>query len=83
MAAGVIDLVHTLAFNGMPFFPSYGSNLAVSLWITARYLQSILILMAILLNKRRITRSFVNNLHYSANYIHQLEFLRALSNLLY
>jgi len=53
-AVGIIDLIYTLAFKGMPFFPTFGTNLAVSLWIAARYLQSISILCAMVYGRRRI-----------------------------
>lgn len=43
---GSIDLVHTLAYKGMNVFPGYGPNLATQLWIAARYLQSIALLVA-------------------------------------
>ena len=36
-----LDLVHTLAYEGMPIFVGYGGNLPTQLWIAARYLQSI------------------------------------------
>jgi len=43
---GTIDLVHTLAYEGMGVFPEYGGNVATQLWIAARYLQSISFLAA-------------------------------------
>ena len=51
---GTIDLVHTLAYNGMGVFPGYGSNLATQLWIAARYLQSVSFLVAPLLIGRKL-----------------------------
>jgi PAS domain S-box-containing protein len=42
----VIDGVHTLAYKGMGVFPGYDSNLPTQLWIAARYLQSISLLVA-------------------------------------
>ncbi len=50
----VIDLVHTLAYKGMGIFPEYGSNLPTQLWIAARYLQSISLLIAPLLIDRKV-----------------------------
>ncbi len=41
-----IDLIHTLAYTGMGVFQGYDSNLPTQLWIAARYLQSISLLVA-------------------------------------
>jgi HD-GYP domain-containing protein (c-di-GMP phosphodiesterase class II) len=35
-----IDLVHTLAYNGMGVFPGFGANPPTQLWIAARYLEA-------------------------------------------
>jgi PAS domain S-box-containing protein len=51
---GALDLVHTLAYKGMGIFPEYGTNLATQLWIGARYLQSLSLLVAPLLIGRRL-----------------------------
>jgi PAS domain S-box-containing protein len=56
---GTIDLVHTLAYQGMGVFPGYGSNLATQLWIAARYLLSVSFLAAPLLIGRKLRPSFV------------------------
>lgn len=42
-----IDLIHTLAYPGMGVFPVHGSNLTVQLWISARYIESISLLIAV------------------------------------
>ena len=42
----VIDGIHTLAYKGMGVFPGYDANLPTQLWIAARYLQSISLLLA-------------------------------------
>ncbi|MGC9523143.1 MAG: MASE3 domain-containing protein [Anaerolineae bacterium] len=42
-----LDLLHTLAYAGMGIFPHPGSNLATQLWISARYMQAITLLVAI------------------------------------
>ncbi len=44
-----IDLLHTLAYSGMGIFPGYGTNLPTQLWISARYLESISLLLAVFL----------------------------------
>lgn len=56
---GIIDLVHTLAYEGMGVFPGYGTNLATQLWIAARYIQSIAFLAAPLLLGRKLKLPFV------------------------
>lgn len=43
---GVIDLFHTLAYSGMNIFEGYDANLPTQLWIAARYLQSLALLLA-------------------------------------
>jgi diguanylate cyclase (GGDEF)-like protein len=41
-----LDLIHTLAYKGMGVFPGYDANLPTQLWIAARYVQSISLLIA-------------------------------------
>ncbi len=43
---GGLDLLHTLAYKGMGVFSGYDANLPTQLWIAARYLQSISLLLA-------------------------------------
>lgn len=43
---GGIDMVHMLAYKGMGVFPDAGANLPTQLWIAARYLQVVSILVA-------------------------------------
>ncbi|KAF0091788.1 MAG: putative signaling protein [Fusobacteria bacterium] len=51
---GVIDFLHMLAFKGMPIFVGFDSNLAVQLWILARYVQMVsFVIAAILINLAR------------------------------
>jgi hypothetical protein len=38
---GGVDLLHTLAYQGMGVFRAPGSNLATQLWIVARYLEAL------------------------------------------
>jgi signal transduction histidine kinase len=47
-----VDLIHTLAYKGMGVFPGYGANLPTQLWIAARYLESVSLLLAPLFLKR-------------------------------
>lgn len=44
-----IDLMHTFAFKGMGIFPKFDANLPTQLWIAARYMESISLLVAPLL----------------------------------
>ena len=44
--AGVVDLVHMLGYKGMGVFPGYDANLPTQLWIGARYLQAVSLLIA-------------------------------------
>jgi PAS domain S-box-containing protein len=41
-----IDLIHTLAYKGMDLFAGYGTNLPTQLWIAARYLESLSLIVA-------------------------------------
>jgi len=51
---GHVDLAHTLAYPGMGVFPGYGTNTAAQLWIVARYIESLSLLMAPLLIGRKL-----------------------------
>jgi len=44
---GFFDLLHTLAYKGMNIFVNTGSDLPTQLWIMTRYLESVLILVAL------------------------------------
>lgn len=48
-----VDLLHTLAYQGMGVFRDPGANLATQLWLAARYLQSGTLLVGLLFVKRR------------------------------
>jgi len=43
---GAIDLAHTLAYPGMNIFPGYETNEAAQLWIVARYVEGLSLLVA-------------------------------------
>jgi PAS domain S-box-containing protein len=51
---GGIDFIHALAYEGMGVFPGENANLATQLWIGARYLQSISLLIAPVFIRRKI-----------------------------
>jgi PAS domain S-box-containing protein len=50
---GAIDLVHTLAYDGMGVFPWAGPNLPTQLWVAARYLQGVSLVIAPLIGQRK------------------------------
>jgi PAS domain S-box-containing protein len=54
-----LDLLHTLAYKGMNIFQGYETNLPTQLWIIARYLESISLLIAPLFIYRKLTIHFV------------------------
>ena len=54
-----VDLTHMLAYDGMTIFKGFGPDLAIQLWIVARYVQSISMLAAILLIGRRINPGYL------------------------
>lgn len=57
---GFMDIIHTLAYDGMGVFPGYGTNLPTQLWIAARYLESISLFIAcFILDKRKIKINFI------------------------
>jgi PAS domain S-box-containing protein len=51
---GCLDLVHMLAYKGMGVFPS-DADIPTQLWIAARYLQSLSLLVAPLFLKRKVS----------------------------
>ncbi|MDD5286371.1 MAG: MASE3 domain-containing protein [Desulfuromonadaceae bacterium] len=57
---GVLDLLHTLSYKGMPIFTDY-DYYANQLWIAARYLESITILSAFILlyQERRVKAEYI------------------------
>lgn len=51
----LIDLLHTFAYSGMSVFIGFaGSNLATQLWISARYIQAISMLLALFFITRKL-----------------------------
>jgi PAS domain S-box-containing protein len=49
-----IDFMHAVTYNGINIFPVNGSNLSTQLWIAARYLQAVSLLIASLLIGKNI-----------------------------
>ena len=46
LAIGSLDAIHTLAYKGMGIFPNSGANPPTQLWIAARGLEAVSLLMA-------------------------------------
>jgi PAS domain S-box-containing protein len=56
---GVLDLIHMLAYKGMGIFPGYQTNLPTQLWIAARYMESLSLLIAPFLLSKKFKASVV------------------------
>ena len=56
---GGIDMLHTLAYKGMGVFPGYDANLPTQLWISARYMEGLSLLIAPFFLSRRMTLAYV------------------------
>lgn len=51
---GGLDFIHTISYKGMGFFQQYGANLPTQLWILARLMESISLLVAPVFFQRRL-----------------------------
>ncbi len=49
-----LDLIHTLAYKGMRVFPGYDANLPTQLWIAARYVQALSMLIFPVFLRRKL-----------------------------
>lgn len=56
---GGIDMLHTAAYKGMGVFPGTGADLPTQLWIFARYLESLSLLVAIYFLKKKVREHLV------------------------
>ena len=56
---GALDLLHALAYSGNHIFPGDTADVATQLWITARYIESISLLVAPLFFRRKVKYGFV------------------------
>jgi signal transduction histidine kinase len=56
---GGLDLLHTLAYKGMGVFPGYQTNLPTQLWICARYMESVSLLIAPAFLVRNVKKRFI------------------------
>jgi len=65
---GGIDLLHTLTFEGMNIFASANYDTSVQLWVVARYIQSVTLLIAFVLlinKKKRIKAGYIFGIYAS------------------
>lgn len=61
-----VDGLHMLAYKGMGVFPGYDANLPTQLWIAARYMQGVSLLLAPLFLGRRLEVRAVFFAYFSA-----------------
>lgn len=54
-----LDLLHTLSYKGMGVFPEARTNLPTQMWIVARYLESLSLLFAPILMRKRLRADMV------------------------
>ena len=53
LCVAVLDGIHTLSYEGMPFFQAYAPNLPTQIWISTRYLEALsLLAFALLLGRK-------------------------------
>ena len=56
---GLIDIVHTLGYEGMGILPQVGPTLSTQLWLAARTMQAVTVLLAPLFLHRRVNRALL------------------------
>jgi PAS domain S-box-containing protein len=54
LSVACLDLLHTLAYKGLGVFPGYGADLPTQLWVAARALESLSLLISPIFLFRRI-----------------------------
>lgn len=59
LSVGIIDTAHLLGYKGMNVFPGYDANLPTQLWIAARYLESISLLTALVIIRKKFNHSLM------------------------
>jgi len=60
-----IDFLHIMSYKGMGIFPDEGSNLPTQLWIAARYLQSISLLIAPFMLRKELNVHKVFSIYFA------------------
>ncbi len=63
---GVLDLFHTMGYTGMPIFPGRGTDLPAQIWIAARYMESISLLISPLFIARKCNTRLVLSVYFGA-----------------
>ncbi|WP_165077180.1 MASE3 domain-containing protein, partial [Methanogenium sp. MK-MG] len=66
---GGIDFIHTLAYAGMNIFTGYGADLPTRLWIIARYMEAVTLLIAPLMFGRTLKPGRVFCLYATATVV--------------
>lgn len=61
---GSFDLLHTLAYKGMGVFKSNNANLATELWIIARYIESISLILFLFIKDKVVNLKIVFTLYF-------------------
>ncbi|MBW1782955.1 MAG: hypothetical protein JRL30_19710 [Deltaproteobacteria bacterium] len=64
-----IDMLHTLAYKGMGIFEGYNANLPTQLWMAARYMESLSLLVAPLLFRKRLIISLIFATYLTVTFI--------------
>ena len=59
LSVAALDLMHTFAYKGMGVFPDHDARLATNLWLEARLVQSVSLLVSPLFLRRRIRAGLV------------------------
>ena len=59
LCVSVIDFIHTLVYEGMQIFPGYGANSSTQLWICARFVESVSLLIAPLICTRKLRTNLI------------------------
>ncbi|UJG44199.1 MAG: hypothetical protein K9W46_03225 [Candidatus Heimdallarchaeum endolithica] len=60
---GLVEFLHTLAYKGMNIFPSYDANLPSCLWILARYIDALTLILLFIFYKRDINSTVFVSLY--------------------
>ncbi|MEW6665062.1 MAG: MASE3 domain-containing protein [Thermodesulfobacteriota bacterium] len=57
---GILELLHMLAYKGMGIFRGFDANLPTQLWIVARYMESLSLVIAALVLRRKLNHYLVS-----------------------
>lgn len=61
---GLLDFTHTLSYKGMNIFTGHGTNLPTQLWIGARYIESISLVIAPIFLTRRLNFVLISSIYF-------------------